>query len=119
MTQRIVRLELDWQGEISATEFQTNGLLKLCEFGLRPLALFTRRPGMGRRAAEPSEADWETLVAIEQAVGGILGGCFTVDGYVGFFATRGKPKVRVMGKKVKEITRTVFRLEIEVHQNCY
>lgn len=114
--ERMVPLRLDWQsiaGASADNESIANEFIELYEFGLRPLAYFHSHPGCGVGATRPSSTDRQTQSTMEQSGGDIIGGIFSRDGFVRFYANKAKPNVRVLGKKVSDVGKNVYRLEIE------
>ncbi len=114
--ERIVPLCLDWQSMAGASadnESLASEFIELYEYGLRPLAYFHSHPGCGAGATRPSSTDRQTQSTMEQSGGEIIGGIFSPDGFVRFYANKVKPNLRVLGKKVSNVEKNVYRLEIE------
>ena len=114
--ERIISLSLRRQSVAGATaenQSVANEFIELYEFGLRPLAYFHSHPGCGVGATRPSGTDRQTQSTMEQSGGEIIGGIFSRDGFVRFYANKVKPNVRVLGKKVSNVEKNVYRLEIE------
>ena len=114
--ERIVPLSLSRQSVAGATaknQSVANEFIELYEFGLRPLAYFHSHPGCGVGATRPSSTDKQTQSTMEQSGSEIIGGIFSRDGFVRFYANKVKPNVRVLGKKVNNVEKNVYRLEIK------
>jgi proteasome lid subunit RPN8/RPN11 len=114
--ERIVPIRLSRQGVAGAeasNESLATELLRLSDFGMLPLAYFHSHPGYGPSATQPSGTDRQTQGAMEKSGSQILGGIFSRDRFVRFYANRMEPHVRVVGKRVKEVARNVYRLETE------
>lgn len=114
--EQIVPLTLSTQslgGAAAEHKSLANELLMLNEFGLRPLAYFHSHLGCGIGATHPSSTDRKTQSLMEQSGSEIIGGVFSRDGFIRFYANRGEPDVRVVGKRFKEIEKNVYRLEIK------
>lgn len=114
--ERIIPLSLSMQsigGAAAENESLANEFLFLNEFGLRPLAYFHSHPGRGIGGTHPSSTDKQTQSLMEQSGSEIIGGVFSRDGFIRFYANRGEPNVRVVGKRIKEVGKNVYRLEIE------
>ena len=114
--ERIIPLRLSRQsvaGAEASNESLAMELLRLNDFGMLPLAYFHSHPGYGPSATEPSGTDRQTQDAMEKAGSQILGGIFSRDRFVRFYANRMEPHVRVVGKRVKEVAKNVYRLETE------
>jgi len=114
--EQIIPLRLSVQGTTgAAAENQSlaEELLKLYQFGLRPLGYFHSHPGTGISATLPSSIDRDTQAHMESSGSDIIGAIFSRDGFVRFYANSHKPKVRVVGKRVKEVKKNVYKLEIE------
>jgi proteasome lid subunit RPN8/RPN11 len=114
--ERIIPLRLSRQsvaGAEAANESLATELLRLNDFGMLPLAYFHSHPGYGTSATQPSGTDRQTQDAMEKSGGHILGGIFARDRFVRFYANRMEPHVRVVGKRVKEVAKNVYRLETE------
>jgi len=112
--ERIVPLRLSRQGVAGAeasNESLATELMRLHDFGMLPLAYFHSHPGFGPGATCPSSTDRQTQDAMEKSGGHILGGIFSRDRFVRFYANRMEPHVRVVGKRVKEVEKNVYRLE--------
>ena len=112
--ERIVPIRLSRQGVAGAeasNESLATELLRLSDFGMLPLAYFHSHPGYGPSATQPSGTDRQTQGAMEKSGSQILGGIFSRDRFVRFYANRMEPHVRVVGKRVKEVARNVYRLE--------
>ena len=114
--QRIVPLQLSLQSVAGATadnESLAAELIRLNEFGMLPLAYFHSHPSSGVSATMPSGTDRRTQTTMETSGAKIIGGIFSRDGFVRFYANGFAPQVRVTGKRVKEIDKNVYRLEID------
>jgi proteasome lid subunit RPN8/RPN11 len=114
--ERIIPLSLNRQSTAGASaenESLANEFIELYEFGLRPLAYFHSHPSCGIGATRPSSTDRQTQSTMEQSGSEIIGGIFSRDGFVRFYANKVKPNVRVLGKKVSNVEKNVYRLEIE------
>jgi len=114
--ERIIPLRLSRQsvaGAEAANESLATELLRLNDFGMLPLAYFHSHPGYGTSATQPSGTDRQTQDVMEKAGSQLLGGIFSRDRFVRFYANRMEPHVRVMGKRVKEVGKNVYRLETE------
>ncbi|HUT60686.1 MAG TPA: hypothetical protein VNA25_22805 [Phycisphaerae bacterium] len=114
--ERIVALRLRRQsvaGAEASNESLASELLRLYDFGMLPLAYFHSHPAYGPSATVPSSTDRQTQDAMEKSGSQILGGIFSRDGFVRFYANRAEPNVRVVGKRVREIERNVYHLETE------
>ncbi|UCD56059.1 MAG: hypothetical protein JSV16_09405 [Candidatus Hydrogenedentota bacterium] len=114
--ERIIPVSLSRQSVVGAKaddQSLADGLINLYEFGLRPLAYFHSHPGLGIDATHPSGTDRETQSALEQSGGEIIGGIFSRDRFVRFYANGGEPNVKVVGKRVTEVEKNVYRLEAE------
>jgi len=114
--ERIVALRLRRQsvaGAEASNESLASELLRLNDFGMLPLAYFHSHPGYGPSATVPSSTDRHTQDAMEKSGSQILGGIFSRDRFVRFYANRMEPNVRVVGKRVREIERNVYHLETE------
>ena len=114
--ERIIPLCLSRQSVVGAeasNESLATELLRLNDFGMLPQGYFHSHPGYGSSATEPSGTDRQTQDAMEKAGSQILGGIFSRDGFVRFYANRTEPHVRVVGKKVEEDEKNVYRLEVE------
>ena len=114
--EQIVPLTLSTQslgGAAAEHKSLANELLMLNEFGLRPLAYFHSHPDDGMSATQPSNTDRQTQATMERSGSDIIGGIFSRDGFVRFYANRGNPNTRVVGKRVREIRKNVYQLEIK------
>lgn len=114
--ERIVPLRLSRQGVAgagAADDSLAAELIRLHEFGMVPLAYFHSHPGHGPSATFPSSTDRRTQAGMELAGGQIIGGIFSRDGFVRFYANRAEPHVKVFGKRVRRIGRNVYHLEDE------
>ena len=114
--ERIIPLSLNRQSVAGASaeyESLAKEFIELYEFGLRPLAYFHSHPSCGVGATRPSNTDRQTQSTMEQSGSEIIGGIFSHDGFVRFYANKVKPNVRVLGKKVSDVGKNVYRLEIE------
>lgn len=114
--ERIVPVSLSRQSVVGAKaddQSLADGLINLCEFGLRPLAYLHSHPGFGIEATHPSGTDRDTQSVVEQSGSEIIGGIFSQDRFVRFYANGGEPDVKVFGKRVTEVEKNVYRLEAE------
>ena len=114
--ERIVPFRLSRQsvaGARAADESLATELLRIHDFGMLPLAYFHSHPGAGPFATLPSGTDRRTQDIMEKSGGHILGGIFSRDRFVRFYANRTEPHVRVVGKRAKEIEGNVYHLETE------
>jgi hypothetical protein len=114
--EQVVPVALSTQGIAgAAAENQSlaNELILLSEFGLTALANFHSHPGRGAGATRPSSTDRQTQATIEQSGSDIIGGIFSRDGYVRFYANNREPDVHVVGTRITRVERNVYRLEIE------
>jgi len=113
--ERIIPLRLSSQSTVGAeTDEQSvvEQLIQLNRFGLLPLGYFHSHPGCGPGETEPSSTDRSTQAAFEKAGSQIIGGIFSRDGFVRFYANDVEPNVRVVGEGVKEIEKNVFQLAL-------
>jgi len=114
--ERIIPLSLSMQsavGAVADNKSLADQLIHLNDFGMRPLAYFHSHPGCSVNAVHPSNTDRQTQSTMEQSGSDIIGGIFSQDAFVRFYANGFTPNVKVIGKKVKEIKRNVYKLEIE------
>lgn len=114
--ERIIPLRLSSQSTVGAEAADDSlaaELIRLNEFGMRPLAYFHSHPGHGPSATEPSSTDRKTQAGMERAGGQIIGGIFSRDGFVRFYANRAEPHIKVLGKKTRRVERNVYHLEAE------
>ena len=114
--ERIVPVALSRQsvaGAAADDQSLAEELMKLNDFGMLPLAYFHSHPGRGIDATVPSGTDRRTQAVMEEAGAEIIGAIFSRDGYVRFFANAADPKVKVLGKKIKEVSANVFQLETD------
>ncbi len=114
--ERIVSVSLSRQSVVGAKaddQSLADGLINLCEFGLRPLGYFHSHPGIGIDATHPSGTDRDTQSVVERSGGEIIGGIFSRDRFVRFYANGGEPNVKVVGKRVTKVEKNVYRLEAE------
>jgi proteasome lid subunit RPN8/RPN11 len=112
--ERIIPLRLSRQSVAcaeAANESLATELLRLNDFGMLPLAYFHSHPSFGPDATYPSSTDRRTQGAMEKSGSQILGGIFSRDRFVRFYANRMEPHVRVVGKRLKEVEKNVYRLE--------
>jgi proteasome lid subunit RPN8/RPN11 len=114
--ERIIPLSLSEQNVVGAAA--DNGdladrLMRLNDFGLRPLAYFHSHPSCGVNATCPSSTDRQTQSTMEMSGSKIIGGIFSRDGYIRFYANKSEPNMRVMGKRVRKVEKNVYQLEIE------
>jgi len=99
-------------GGTSASPAETRrALLTMEAFGLKCGGLFHSHPGRGPSATIPSGTDRRNHETWEEAFP-VVGGIFTHDGFVRFFKASGRPRVDVLGKKVRRIDETLFRLDV-------
>lgn len=111
--QRIVPLRLSLQSRSGAAADDTGlaeQLVRLNGFGALPLAYFHSHPGRGVEATAPSGTDLKTQKTMERSGSKIIGGIFSRDGVVRFYAAGWEPCVRVVGKRVEEVQKNVYRL---------
>jgi len=114
--ERIVPLSLSIQNMAGAAADNRSlaiQLMRLNKFGLRPLAYFHSHPGRGISATQPSITDRETQSLMEQSGSEIIGGIFSRDGFVRFYANKSEPNVHVVGKQIIKVNNNVYRLEAE------
>lgn len=114
--ERVVPVSLSAQSAVGVeaeNESLADNLLRLNEFGLTPVGYFHSHPGFGIDATHPSGTDRQTQSLIEQSGSEILGAIFSRDKYVRFYCNSGDPNVRVIGKRIKEVEKNVYRLEAE------
>lgn len=112
--ERIVPVALSSKSIVGATADDIShgdALIMLYEWGLRPLAYFHSHPGHGAGATTPSGTDRRTQDQIEASATDIIGAIFARDGFVRFFANRRDPDVQVVGKRIHEVERNVYKLE--------
>jgi proteasome lid subunit RPN8/RPN11 len=91
------------------------GLLLMQEYGLRCTALFHSHPGRGAQSTVPSGTDLRNQRTWEKAYP-LIGAVFSQDGYVRFFASSGRPKVYVLGRKVSKIDENLYKIEVGLDQ---
>lgn len=114
--ERVVPLSLSTQnpvGAVADNESLVGQLIHLNDFGMRPLAYFHSHPGSSVSATCPSGTDRRTQSMMEQSGSDIIGGIFSRDGFIRFYANGFTPNVKVIGKKVRRIKKNVYKLEIE------
>ncbi len=114
--EQIIPLRLSVQSVTGASaedQSLVEELLKLYEFGLRPLGYFHSHPGSGISATLPSNTDRNTQTCMERSGSDIIGAIFSRDGFVRFYANSRVPNVKVLGKRVRRIEKNVYKLEIE------
>jgi hypothetical protein len=114
--ERIIPLSLSKQnvvGAVADNNSLANSLIRLNDFGLRPLAYFHSHPGYGMNATCPSSTDKQTQATMEESGSEIIGGIFSRDGYVRFYANKCDPKINVIGKQVRKVGKNVYQLEVE------
>jgi hypothetical protein len=112
--ERIVPLQLSRQSVAGAEaddESLADQMINLYDFGLTPLAYFHSHPGLGTSATQPSNTDRETQAGMEKCGAKIIGGIFSRDGFIRFYANDFKPILRVGGNHVKEIEPNVYHLQ--------
>jgi hypothetical protein len=113
---RIVPLQLSLQG-LAGAEAENcslaSELIRLNDFGLLPLAYFHSHPGRGANATHPSSTDRQTQSTMEESGSEIIGGIFSRDGFVRFYANKKVPNVHVVGKRIRKVEQNVYKLEIE------
>ena len=113
---RIVPLQLSLQS-MAGAEAENSSLatefIRLNDFGILPLAYFHSHPSCGVNATCPSGIDRQTQSTMEESGSEIIGGIFSRDGYVRFYANKSEPNIRVVGKRVKKVGKNVYLLEIE------
>ncbi len=111
--ERIVPLRLSHQGvggAAAANDSLAAELIRLHAFGMLPLAYFHSHPGRGIGATAPSGTDLKTQKTMEQSGSEIIGGIFSRDGVVRFYGAGWEPRVRVLGKRIEEVQKNVYRL---------
>lgn len=116
MLERIIPFRLSRQSVVGATsddDSLAEELIRLNDFGLVPLAYFHSHPGSGGAATHPSRTDRDTQAALEKSGADVLSAIFSRDGAVRFFTNKGEPSLRVLGKRVQEIGRGVYQLDLE------
>jgi len=114
--ERVIPLSLSMQNVVGAAADNgalASSLIRLNDFGLRPLAYFHSHPTCGVNATCPSSTDRQTQSTMEESGSEIIGGIFSRDGFVRFYANRKVPNVRVLGKRIKKIEQNVYQLETE------
>ena len=114
--ERVVPVSLQAQSAVGAVTDASSlaeGYVGLYEYGLMPAACFHSHPGYGIEATHPSGTDMETQTLFERSGGTILGGIFSRDGYIRFYAKGDEPNVQVVGKKVEEVKKNLYRLDVE------
>lgn len=114
--ERVIPVRLSRQsvaGAAAENGSLANELIRIHEFGLLPQAYFHSHPGHGVSATHPSNTDRQTQATMERSGSGIIGGIFSRDGFVRFYANKGEPNIRVVGKRVREIRKNVYQLEVK------
>ena len=114
--ERIVPLNLSEQsvgGANAENASLVDALIQIHDHGLLPLAYFHSHPGYGASATNPSHIDRQTQGTMERGGSKVIGGVFSRDGFIRFYANRTEPSIRVVGKRVREVSRNVYKLEIE------
>lgn len=109
---RLPHVERSVAGAFSEAHHVRKGLSVMQSFGMRCGGLFHSHPGSGRNSSSPSSTDWATQRVWEQAYP-LIGGVFSRDGYVRFFASSNHWKVEVQGKKVRRIDEQLYKLELD------
>lgn len=99
-------------GAFSEANHVRKGLEVMQSFGLRCGGLFHSHPGSGRSGTSPSSTDWKNQKVWEQAYP-LIGGVFSRDGYVRFFASPNHWKAEVHGKRVRKVDENLFKLEVD------
>lgn len=114
--ERLVPVDLSHQSMVRAEADLDSLALRMIEiqdFGLRPLAYFHSHPSSGLGAVSPSGTDLETQKQMEKSGSDIIGGIFSRDGFVRFYANGNKFRVRVIGNHVKEVQNNVFQIKTD------
>ncbi len=89
-------------------------LESLDQWGTPLLAHFHSHPGRGAGATSPSGTDRSFQERLERGGHIAVGGIFSQDGYLRFFAGNDKRfRIEVFGKQVKEIERNVYKVPLE------
>lgn len=87
----------------------------LDQVGLPLVCHFHSHPGFGPNANHPSGTDLRFQSRLESAGHIAIGGIFSRDGYLRFFAGDGTPFVVVVrGKRIKKVQENVYKLEFSV-----
>ncbi len=82
-------------------------------WGTPLLAHFHSHPGTGAGATHPSGIDRRFQERLERGGHIAVGGIFSQDGFLGFFAGDSRRfQIRVFGNQVKEIERNVFKVSL-------
>jgi len=114
--ERIIPLSLSVQspaGAIADNRALADSLIHLNNFGLIPLAYFHSHPGYGANTTCPSSTDRQTQAAMEKSGSEIIGGIFSRDGYICFYANKSEPNIHIAGKRIRKVGKNVYQLEIE------
>lgn len=110
---RIVEFELDSKSPIHANGDLASShreLIKLHTFGHRLHALFHCHPGVGVRATSASSIDKATQERQEKGKYPVIGGIFSRDGYIRFYAVNNQFRILVYGEGVEKVDENVFCL---------
>lgn len=111
--ERPIELKLDSAslGHASANPEFTRNLLIECEkFGSIFAAFFHAHPGNGSENTRPSAIDLATQESYEKGGYRTIGGIFSRDGYLRFFAHTMQFQVKIMGKGVENEGNCLYRL---------
>ena len=87
------------------------------DYGLLPLGYFHSHPGCGPRATRPSDTDRQTQAIMEESGSKIIGGIFSRDGFVRFYANDWEPDIRIVGKQIRKVAQNVYHLEIKKEED--
>jgi hypothetical protein len=99
-----------WGGVEADTASMTKALLEMDKYGHRFLAHFHSHPFTGKGGTCPSATDRNFQSRLETGKYPVIGGIFSRDGYVRFFANDKAFNVEVFGKGVDKVEKDVFRL---------
>lgn len=113
MMERFVLLPLDSasRGHANANPEFIRKLLIECErYGTVLAAYFHTHPGHGSGNTQPSDIDLTTQADKERGGYSTIGGIFSRDGYLRFYADQLQFRVRVLGKEVECEGTNLFRL---------
>ena len=116
LLEHVIPLSLRVQNVVGAAADNYNlasSLIRLNDFGLRPLAYFHSHPGSGVNATCPSGTDRQTQSTMEESGSEIIGGIFSRDGYVRFYANKSEPNIHVLGRRVRKVGKNVYQLEVK------
>lgn len=111
--ENLIQLELDYSAATHATANQANStkaLLELEKYGSVLSAYFHMHPGRGLNANHPSNTDLATQARLERGNFKTIGGIFSRDGYLRFFADKMPFQIQIAGKGIEHVGQQMFRL---------